>query len=147
MTELTSFDPSKEGLQDLDDISSAKKLVDILGASEIAHDFTLDLKNCYLDYGPCSFIMEYLIERAGLMNGKKSLSIETILDLGKPEHYCNLLFRSASRITKGEFEYAKLRQNVSQALAGADISVSVKIYSSDAADENKPLRAVDPLTE
>lgn len=147
MTELTSFDPSKEGLQDLDDIVNAKKLVDILNASALAREFTLDLKNCYVDYGPCSSIMENLVERLSAMDGKKTISIDTILDLGKPEHYCNLLFRSASRITKGEPDYTKLRLNVSKALASANISISVRIFSSDRTDENTPLRIVDPLSE
>lgn len=137
---VSFFDPSAENLVDLDEMATAEKLVGTLAKLHLAAQFRLDLRQCYLDYRPCSYVMERLIQKMGAMDGDKTIEIDTVVELGKREHYLLLLFRGATSITKGESDIGRLQDNLQTHLRSVRCTVSVRVFAADGEASAEPLR-------
>lgn len=141
--EITSFDPSTDGLFDLDELVTAQKLIDTLSKIHLTRQFRLDLRQCYLDYGPCSLVMEHLVKIMGSIDGAKCIEIDTVVELGKPSHYRMLFFRGAPTITKGESNIEKLQKNVLEHLRSMRCVVLVRVFAPDAEAIAEPLHTIN----
>lgn len=146
MAKLDSLDPRSLDIQDLDDIGNARKLIDMLRAHELIAPFTLNLRRCYLDYGPCALLVEYLVNAVRTEQGPETtLTIDTILDLGGAGNYWALLFRSASQMTGGPGELEQVRSNVANYLASRHMQIVVRVFEANADADAEPVHVVNPL--
>lgn len=145
MNKLSHFNAADQGFRDLDELTNAKALVEALSRFTLTQEFTLDLRTSYVDYGPASYVVEHLVNQLGALPGDKVLRIDTVIDLGKPEHYFMLLFRGSTALTGTETDLSMLREKVIQHLSDHRLTLDVRIFGVDNSEAAKPLRSVDPL--
>ena len=93
--------PSKLGLVDLDTAGVAEKLVKYIESISLADEITLDLRDCYLDYGPCSKIFDAIFIKLPNSHSPATstkISVLTHVDLGSSKAMAECLLRSSNVI-------------------------------------------------
>jgi hypothetical protein len=139
------LDPSAVGLSDLDEMDIAAKVVSMLESLDLSAGLILDLRKCYLDYGPCSTVMEALLQKIASPTSKKVIEIYTVVQLEKSEHYLFLFFRSGQ---ESAADLTALEASVRRELNAAHCSVRIHIFSADAGAGETAKRIIDiPATE
>lgn len=93
--------PSKLGWEDLDITEVAEKLVKHIESISLADEFELDLRNCYMDYNPCSKIFDAIFKNLLRSHGttkSKKIRVLTHVDLGSSKTMAECLLRSSEVI-------------------------------------------------
>lgn len=117
------------GCSDLDEMATAKKLIDALG--DVGQDLELDLRECFLDYGPCSRVTEHLLNSMAALPGSKTLSIDTLIDLGSAEAMALLLTKNAAQLIGGQREAPEVLSHISEYCQSHGIEFIINIFQVD----------------
>jgi len=107
--------PSKLGWEDLDTAEVAEKLVKHIEAISLADEFELDLRNCYMDYNPCSKIFDAIFRNLLSLHGtnkSKKIIVLTHVDLGSSKTMAECLLRSSVEIGAAKLENAKFNRDM-----------------------------------
>lgn len=127
MTKSKRINASKLGFRDLDEADVANALC--LSITDIPSSVQLDLRECFLDYGPCSQVVDTVLEKLAVMDGRKSLLIETLVDLGSVESMTLLLARNAEHVIGQQREKGEVRGALFEYCREKDIEFFVDIYT------------------
>jgi hypothetical protein len=128
MTITVHINAAVEGCSDLDDVDVAKKLCDLIKDRANSLAIELDLRECFLDYGPCSIVIEFLLLRLASLEGSKSLIVEMLVDLGSAEPMALLLARAAETITGPHGSQLEVRTAVAEYCIHHQINFLVRVY-------------------
>ncbi len=127
MTKLKRINVSKLGFRDLDEADIADSLCRSI--NEVSSKLEVDLRECFLDYGPCSHVVDTLLEKLSVLDGRKSLLIETLVDLGSVESMTLLLARNAEHVMGHQREKKEVRDALIDYCQAKNIEFLVDIYS------------------
>lgn len=97
----TVINPSKLGYVDLDTTEVAEELVTYIESIPLTEIIELDLRDCYLDYGPCSKIFDAIFRKLVDSHSPatfKKISVRTHVDLGSSKAMAECLLRSSNEI-------------------------------------------------
>lgn len=127
---IASINAAELGCSDLDEASVAEQLIS--GLQNVQAQLVLDLRECFLDYGPCSRVTEFLLCRMAATQGSKELIFNTLIDLGSEDAMALLLTKNSEELAGGKREAGEIRAVLVEYCQRNSIDFFVDIFAADA---------------